>query len=542
MIYVVCLLVSFCSISYQILISKALLQFSSDEVFSQSLTLGVYLLSIGVGAFVADKFFKRNRTIGFLTIEFLLSILGCLIVPAIYIITAIFIVFNHDQVLSVMMSPELNFRIVIFQVFTFVIGFITGFEVPLLNAIQKQKTNEDRLNTFLGLSYVGTVIGSFVIPLWIIPIADLISVGVLISFINIVCLVLASLFLTRTNSHKAITLLFMSLALLCNYAVLKAAPTVVQIYKKAFYLEVSYVDFDWNNLQQAYRLFSYLKPIEYYQTVYQTIDILPAEMAPKGTNIYDSFVQDFSLYLNTAPQFSASTYRFYHESMVEGAINLNGKAPEKVLILGGGDGLLAADLLKISSVKEITLVELDPKMIELANQHPVISELNKKALLDSRVKVVVGDAFHFIKYSSEKYDAILVDFPFPASYELGRLFSVEFYSQVMNLLRADGYVISDIPILTDKEARERKVSPLPQEIMVNTLLASGVQSYLVFGPIDGFIFAKKEKKDLKFDYNKLPDYLDFRTRLNLNVIELKDLSINPEFINSVYKPKRFRWR
>ena len=78
--------------------------------------------------------------------------------------------------------------------------------------------------------------------------------------------------------------------------------------------------------------------------------------------------------------------------------------------------------------------------------------------------------------------------------------------------------------------------------MVNTMLASGFKSLVTFGPMDGFVFAKKETQSLRFDYEKLPDEIDFRTRLNLNAFEIENLKLSPEFVNSVYKPQRFRWR
>lgn len=542
MIYLLALVVSFCSISYQILISKTLLQFSTDEVFSQSLTLGVYLASMGIGAFVADHFFQKSRQVGFVVIEFILSILGSVAVPLIYILSVFFMVFNQDQSFSDLFSPDRYYRIIFFQIFTFAIGFLTGFEIPILNALNRTKTGRDSLNTFLGISYVGTVIGSFLIPLWIIPRVDLITVGVFVSFFNLICLAGASwLFLKRTP-QRVLGLFLLALGMFVNYSVLTVAPKVTQIYKKAYYADVSFVEFNLENIRQAYRLFNFLKPIETYSSVYQMIDIVPANLAPAGAEIFQEFAKDFSLYLNMAPQFSENTYKFYHESMVFGGINLNKTSPQKVLILGGGDGLLVAELLKIPSVEKIVLVELDPLMIHIAKTHPVISRFNQRALEDAKVEVIVGDAFHYIRNTKESFDAILVDFPFPASYELGRLFSIEFYSVVIERLRDNGYVIADIPLLTQQEAVKSGISPTPQEIMVNTMLASGFKSLVTFGPMDGFVFAKKETQSLRFDYEKLPDEIDFRTRLNLNAFELENLKLSPEFVNSVYKPQRFRWR
>ncbi len=89
------------------------------------------------------------------------------------------------------------------------------------------------------------------------------------------------------------------------------------------------------------------------------------------------------------------------------------RTPEKVLVLGGGDGLGVRELLKFPQIREITLVDIDKTVTDLARKNKILRTLNRNALNSSRVKIVNTDALKYLKTAKDRYDLIIVDFPDP---------------------------------------------------------------------------------------------------------------------------------
>ncbi len=101
---------------------------------------------------------------------------------------------------------------------------------------------------------------------------------------------------------------------------------------------------------------------------------------------------------------------------------------QRVLILGGGDGLVARNVLRYPGVERVDLVELDAAVLELARRQPDLLALSAASLCDPRVRVHVEDARAFLaRDASSVYDVILCDFPVATHGALGELFTAEFY-------------------------------------------------------------------------------------------------------------------
>ena len=103
---------------------------------------------------------------------------------------------------------------------------------------------------------------------------------------------------------------------------------------------------------------------------------------------------------------------------------------DRVLILGGGDGLALREVLKYDAVKKIDLVDIDPRIIELGKDFSILRKLNKNSLNDPRVTVFTEDAFSFLNQYGPKYDRVIIDFPDPHNEALSKLYSKEFYNIV----------------------------------------------------------------------------------------------------------------
>jgi len=99
------------------------------------------------------------------------------------------------------------------------------------------------------------------------------------------------------------------------------------------------------------------------------------------------------------------------------------------------------EILKYPGVESITLVELDPAMSQLFTTQPTLSALNAQALQSPKVKVVNADAFSWLESSSEVFDVVVVDFPDPTNFNIGKLCTNSFYALLDKHLAASGYAV-----------------------------------------------------------------------------------------------------
>jgi len=157
------------------------------------------------------------------------------------------------------------------------------------------------------------------------------------------------------------------------------------------------------------------------------------------------------LYLNGNLQFHSRDEYRYHEALVHPAMAAHGN-PKRVLVLGGGDGLAAREVLKHRSVEEVVLVELDPHMTRLFASQPLLRELNADALRSPKVRIVHADAFGWLDTHDDTFDVIVVDFPDPTNFSIGKLYTSSFYRLVDQHLRASGYAVvqTTSPLLARK--------------------------------------------------------------------------------------------
>jgi spermidine synthase len=116
-------------------------------------------------------------------------------------------------------------------------------------------------------------------------------------------------------------------------------------------------------------------------------------------------------------------------------------APKRVLILGGGDGMAAREVLKYPGVEKVVLVELDPHMTALFSTEPLLRELNGDALRSPRLEIVNADAFSWLDAHAGGWDVIVVDFPDPTNFAIGKLYTSSFYRLIDQHLNAGGYAV-----------------------------------------------------------------------------------------------------
>ena len=146
---------------------------------------------------------------------------------------------------------------------------------------------------------------------------------------------------------------------------------------------------------------------------------------------------DLRLYLDRVIQFSSRDEYRYHEPLARlPAAQVPGFT--RALILGGGEGLLARELLRYPSLRSLTIVDLDERVVDLGRRHPRIRRLNGGALDDPRTRTVTEDAAVFLRNDTSHYDLILADLPDPATESVARLYSTWFFGLARARLRPDG--------------------------------------------------------------------------------------------------------
>jgi spermidine synthase len=114
---------------------------------------------------------------------------------------------------------------------------------------------------------------------------------------------------------------------------------------------------------------------------------------------------------------------FYHENLVHIAA-LTHPSPERALIIGGGDGGSAEEILKHPSIRSVVLCEIDLAVVDIARKY--LQTVHKGALDDPRLTVKIEDGFGFIHASEEQYDLIVLDLTDPGG-PSESLYTPEFY-------------------------------------------------------------------------------------------------------------------
>src|SRR5690606_38714025 len=128
--------------------------------------------------------------------------------------------------------------------------------------------------------------------------------------------------------------------------------------------------------------------------------------------------------------------------MLDHPVRNASRSDERVLMLGGGDGFVAREVLIYKDVQEIVVVDLDPAMTDLGQNSPVLERFNADALDDARVTILNEDAFNYIQDGTELFNVIIIDLPDPNNESLSKLYSDTFYRLLQLRLTPDGAVVT----------------------------------------------------------------------------------------------------
>lgn len=126
----------------------------------------------------------------------------------------------------------------------------------------------------------------------------------------------------------------------------------------------------------------------------------------------------------------------YHE-MISHVPLFSHDNPQKVLIIGGGDGGTAREVLK-HDVSRVVMVEIDKMVVDACREYlPGVST----ALDDGRLELVFDDGVKYVEESEETFDVIIVDSTDPVGAAVP-LFEKKFYKNVSELLSENGIMVT----------------------------------------------------------------------------------------------------
>ena len=381
--------ISTCGLIYELIAGTVASYLLGDSITQFSTVIGVYLFSMGIGSYLS-KYIEKNIALTFVQVELLIGMVGGSSA------TMLFMLFNHID----------NFRILLYSLVA-IIGILIGLEIPLLmRMLQERLDFKNLVSQVFTFDYVGALFASLLFPLLLVPYLGLMRTSFLFGLFNLgVGIWSINLFKEQLPAHKSLKLIAVAF-IICLVTGFAYSDRLMSFSETALYQD----------------------PVIYSTTTpYQRIVI---------TNNN----KDLRLFLNGNLQFSSRDEYRYHEALVHPAMAAC-KNPQDILVLGGGDGLAVRELLKYPSVRSITLVDLDKKMTDLFKTQSILTKLNQDSLNNGKVKLIVNDAFIWLKSTPQRFDVAIVDFPDPSNYSLGKLYSDTFYKALRKVLNDDGVVV-----------------------------------------------------------------------------------------------------
>lgn len=380
-------LVAVAGLIYELIAATLSSYLLGDSVRQFSYVIGIFLSAMGVGAWLSR--YVGRAMAGFVWAQILLGIAGGFMAPLVF--------FTFAWMQSVAL-PLYGLLILV--------GLLSGMEIPLIARVLKEiGAPEFRFENVLSVDYIGALVASVAFPMLIIPHLGLMPASLTFGALNLAVAGL-SLWIFRQEVSR------------------------LQVGTWALALMVTLI-----GLWQAERLVATSESYLFED------DIILSEATPYQQITVTRYRARTRLFLDYSIQFDTLDEHRYHESLVHPAMAQAGRR-KSVLILGGGDGMAAREVLRWAEVEEITLVDLDPRVTELFRDHPELSQLNGGALRDPRVTIHNRDAWRFVEDSAEVFDVILIDLPDPKNLALSKLYSRQFYGALMERLSAHGVLVT----------------------------------------------------------------------------------------------------
>ena len=385
------LLIAACGLIYELVASALASYLLGDSVLQFSTVIGTYLFAMGIGSWLS-RYLTRGLVAQFIGIELLVGLVGG------FSSALLFLAFAYTSA----------FRLTLY-VIVVVVGVLVGLEIPLLMRILRDRYSfKDVIANVLTFDYLGALAASLAFPIVLVPRLGLVRSAMLFGIINAAIALWSTWLFAPHLARRAMPALRAGCVAVLSLLVIGMA--------------------------QANRLTRFAEDNIYADDVIFSRDTRYQHI------VLTAWKDDLRLFLNSHLQFSSRDEYRYHEALVHpGLAALPGA--RRVLVLGGGDGLAVREILKYPGVESVTLVDLDPEMTSLFSTHPLLTELNQRSLRSPRVRVVNDDAFVWLDANGEMFDFVVVDFPDPNNYGVGKLYTTAFYRLLARHLSRHGLAV-----------------------------------------------------------------------------------------------------
>ncbi|CAL9509293.1 polyamine aminopropyltransferase [Streptomyces sp. enrichment culture] len=431
-----------CGLVYELQLVAFASYLMGDSVTQASVVLSVMVFAMGIGSLAAKRLRPRAAA-GFGAIEAVLALVGGCSAMALYA------VFAWTGAWGGLWAGGPRALLVAFSLAT---GILIGAEVPLLMELIQRIRRQDAGGAVADLfaaDYVGALVGGLAFPFLLLPALGQLTSAMLTGAVNVVvggALVLGLFHRDLTRRGRWLLIA----ANLTVLGVLAAAAVLVDDFERAARQAVYGPD-----VRVA------------LQTGVQEI------VLTGGTG-----GRPLDLFLDGRLRVSGHDERRYHEALVHPAMN----GPHaRVVVLGGGDGLAAREVLRHPGVVRLDIVEIDAGLIRLARNDPALAALNGRVYADPRVHVSTADAFGWLRAAPPAaYDVVVADLPDPGITASTKLYSQEFYGLARRALDDGGRLVVHAGPVTTR--------PRAYWTVEATLRAAGLATspYLVDGRAAGF--------------------------------------------------------
>jgi spermidine synthase len=405
--------VAACGLLYELAAGTLASYVLGDSVLQFSTIIGTYLFAMGIGSWLS-RYFERQLPAHFLRVELLVALIGGFLPVLLFLAHA--------------WAPG-AFRLVLYGL-VLLVGTLVGLEIPLVMRILKRHVVlRDLVSQVLTFDYLGALAVSIAFPLVLVPRLGLVRTGLLFGLLN-AAVALWALWLFRHELRRPL-------------AHLAACVAVMGTLAGGFAVAERITSLAEDQLYQDQAVVTHSSPI-------QRIVVTQGR-------------EGHRLFLNGNLQFAEKDEYRYHEALVHPVMAAHG-GPRRVAVLGGGDGMAVREILRYPSVESVTLVELDPAMTRLFAENPALARLNGGALASPRLRIVNTDAFQWLAggeaasapaagnagqaapaaarpADDAPFDVIVVDFPDPTNFHIGKLYTQTFYALLDQRLAAGGYAV-----------------------------------------------------------------------------------------------------
>ncbi len=389
LLFITVLLIAACGLIYELIAGTLASYLLGDSVLQFSTIIGCYLFAMGIGS-ALSRYINRGLAYRFVWIELLLGVIGG------FSSALLFLAFAYTQ----------GFQLLMYALVV-VIGVLVGLEIPLLMRIVRDRYQfRDVVAHVLTFDYLGALGASLLFPILLVPHLGLVRSAMLFGLIN-VGVALWSTFLFANQISGTRVLRALCVVVLCGLGLAWRKPSASPRPPKTTSTPTT------SSLSR--------------DTRYQHI-------------VLTRFKDDIRLFLNSHLQFSSRDEYRYHEALIHPGLSAI-PAPRHVLVLGGGDGLAVREILKYPQIESITLVDLDPEMTKLFSTQPDAHGLTRNPSSRPKVHIINADAFPWVDSNTDSFDFIVIDFPDPTNYSLGKLYTTAFYNAVARHLSAQGLMV-----------------------------------------------------------------------------------------------------